>query len=70
VPVLRNVARTAPYFHDGSIDKLEDAVLIMGRIQLNKDLNKVQVEEIVTFLKSLTGVIPNEALKIPLLPAE
>jgi cytochrome c peroxidase len=70
VPVLRNVAKTAPYFHDGSIDKLEDAVLIMGRIQLNKDLNKVQVEEIVTFLKSLTGTIPEEALIIPLLASE
>ena len=69
VPVHRNVAKTAPYFHDGSIDKLEDAVWIMGRIQLGKDLNKSQVEEIVTFLKSLTGKIPEDALKVPLLPS-
>ncbi len=69
VPVLRNVAKTSPYFHDGSVDKLEDAVWIMGKIQLGKDLNKSQVEEIVPFLKSLTGKIPEDALKVPLLPS-
>ena len=69
VPIHRNVAKTAPYFHDGSIDKLEDAVLIMGKIQLGKDLDKTQVEEVVTFLKALTGKIPEDALKVPLLPS-
>lgn len=69
VPILRNVEKTAPYFHDGSVDKLEDAVWIMGKIQLGKDLNKSQVEDIVAFLKSLTGKIPEDALKIPLLPS-
>ena len=69
VPVLRNVAKTAPYFHDGSVDKLEEAVWIMGKVQLNRDLTKEQVAEIVTFLKSLTGIIPEEALTIPLLPS-
>jgi cytochrome c peroxidase len=69
VPILRNVAKTAPYFHDGSVDKLEDAVWIMGKIQLGKDLNKPQAGEIVTFLKSLTGKIPEDVLKVPLLPS-
>ena len=69
VPIHRNVARTAPYFHDGSVDKLEDAVWIMGKIQLGKDLDKTQVEEVVTFLKSLTGKIPEDALRVPLLPS-
>ena len=69
VPIHRNVEKTAPYFHDGSIDRLEDAVWIMGKIQLGKDLNKDQVEEIVTFLKSLTGKIPKDALEVPLLPS-
>ena len=69
VPIHRNVAKTAPYFHDGSIDKLEDAVWIMGKIQLGKDLNKSQLEEVVAFLKSLTGKIPEDALKVPLLPS-
>jgi cytochrome c peroxidase len=69
VPILRNVAKTAPYFHDGSVDKLETVVWIMGKIQLGKDLNKAQVEEVVAFLNSLTGKIPEDALKIPLLPS-
>jgi len=69
VPVLRNVAKTSPYFHDGSVDKLEEAVWIMGKVQLNRDLTKMQVEEIVSFLKSLTGKIPEETLIIPLLPS-
>ena len=69
VPILRNVAKTAPYFHDGSVEKLEEAVRIMGKVQLNRDLTKEQVEEIATFLKSLTGIIPKEALEIPLLPS-
>ena len=69
VPVLRNVAKTAPYFHDGSVDKLEDAVLIMGKVQFGRDLTKPQVENIIAFLISLTGKIPEEALKAPLLPS-
>jgi len=69
VPIHRNVAKTPPYFHDGSVDKLEDAVWIMGKIQLGKDLDRSQVEEIVVFLKSLTGKIPEDALKVPLLPS-
>jgi cytochrome c peroxidase len=69
VPIHRNVAKTAPYFHDGSIDKLEDAVWIMGKIQLGKDLDKPQVEEIVIFFQSLTGKIPEDALRVPLLPS-
>ena len=69
VPIHRNVAKTTPYFHDGSVETLEDAVWIMGKIQLGKDLNKSQVEEIVTFLKSLTGKIPEDALRVPLLPS-
>jgi cytochrome c peroxidase len=69
VPIHRNVEKTAPYFHDGSVDILQDAVWIMGKIQLGKDLNKAQVEEVVAFLKSLTGKIPEDALKVPLLPS-
>ena len=69
VPTHRNVAKTSPYFHDGSVDTLEDAVWIMGKIELGKDLNKSQVEEIVPFLKSLTGKISEDALKVPLLPS-
>ncbi|HME46334.1 MAG TPA: cytochrome c peroxidase [Syntrophorhabdales bacterium] len=68
VPILRNVGRTAPYFHDGSTDHLYDAVWIMGKVQLAKDLSKTQVEDILSFLRALTGSIPEKDLEIPILP--
>lgn len=55
VPQLRNVAVTGPWFHDGSAATLEDAVRIMARIQLDKDLPGNQVADIVAFLGALTG---------------
>lgn len=60
---MRNVAKTAPYFHDGSVTNLEDAVKIMGKAQLNKDLSAEEVNNIVAFLHSLTGKIPTTAFK-------
>ena len=69
VPVLRNVAKTAPYFHDGSADKMEDAVWIMGKVQFGRDLTKSQIEDIIAFLKSLTGKISEDVLEVPLLPS-
>ncbi|EJN10588.1 cytochrome c peroxidase [Bradyrhizobium sp. YR681] len=55
VPSLRNVATTAPYFHDGSAPTLDDAVRKMGKSQLNATLTDSQVKAIVAFLHSLTG---------------
>ncbi len=69
VPVLRNVAMTPPYFHDGSVDKLEEAVWIMGKVQLGKDLAKEQIDDITAFLRSLTGKIPDDVLIVPVLPS-
>ena len=68
VPILRNVEMTSPYFHDGSVGRLHDAIWIMGKVQLARTLGEQQVEEITVFLKSLTGQIPDDALKVPLLP--
>jgi cytochrome c peroxidase len=68
VPMLRNIEMTSPYFHDGSVDRLHDAIWIMGKAQLAKSLADQQVEEISLFLKSLTGRIPDDALNVPLLP--
>jgi cytochrome c peroxidase len=68
VPVLRNVAMTSPYFHDGSVDRLPDAVRIMGKIQLGKDLSDQEISVVVGFLKSLTGRLPDDAVTVPLLP--
>ena len=58
VPSLRNIAKTGPYFHDGSSTKLEDAVERMAKHQLGKDLSKEDRADIVAFLKSLTGRLP------------
>jgi cytochrome c peroxidase len=69
VPVLRNVEKTAPYFHDGSVDTLEAAIMIMAKIQLGKETTKQQNIDLVDFFKSLTGDIPEEILKVPLLPS-
>jgi cytochrome c peroxidase len=55
VPSLRNVAVTPPYFHDASAATLEDAVLIMGRYQLGRELTEQDVRVLVAFLRSLTG---------------
>ena len=54
VAPLRNVALTAPYFHDGKIQTLEEAVRKMGKLQLDKDLSEQEVNDITAFLKSLT----------------
>jgi cytochrome c peroxidase len=55
VPSLRNVAAMAPYFHDGSVPRLDDAVRQMGLAQLDRALSDQQVTAIVAFLKTLTG---------------
>lgn len=65
VPSLRNVAKTGPYFHDGSVTKLEDAVKIMGKVQLNADLSTDEISNITAFLNSLTGEIPEKYKKAP-----
>jgi cytochrome c peroxidase len=55
VPSLRNIACTHPYFHDGSIPTLEDAVETMGRYQLGRELTTEQISLLVAFLRTLTG---------------
>ena len=67
VPSLRNVAMTAPYFHDGSVAALSEAVRIMARIQLGVTLPDADTQEIVAFLESLTGELPPN-FTVPALP--
>jgi cytochrome c peroxidase len=59
VPMLRNVAKTAPYFHDGSVDRLDRAVRIMAVVQLGRTLDDAEIGGIVSFLESLTGDVPS-----------
>jgi cytochrome c peroxidase len=55
VPSLRNVSRTFPYFHDGSAATLEDAVEVMSKYQLGRELSPEEIDMIVLFLKTLDG---------------
>jgi len=55
VPILRNITKTAPYFHNGSVEKLEEAVRIMSKYQLGNEFTKEQIADVVEFLKSLEG---------------
>jgi len=69
VPTWRNVALTAPYFHNGSVATLEEAVKVMAKTQLNKTLNDQQVADIVAFLNGLTGEFPVQTLpRLPDMP--
>ena len=68
VPSLRNIAKTGPYFHDGSIATLEEAIRLMGIHQLGVELNDEQVARIATFLATLTGVVDPEYIAAPELP--
>lgn len=57
-PGLRNIALTAPYFHDGTYQTLEEAVAAMARYELGKELSDNDIRTIVAFMHSLTGENP------------
>jgi cytochrome c peroxidase len=66
VPTLRNIELTYPYFHDGNVSNLTDAVNIMSNIQLGKEFTAEETSKIVAFLKTLTGDQPS--FTMPILP--
>ena len=68
VPTLRNVGKTAPYFHDGSAKTLPEAVQMMGRHQLGLELSDPEIASIAAWLNSLTGELPADYIKDPNLP--
>ncbi|NIO41128.1 MAG: c-type cytochrome [Burkholderiales bacterium] len=68
VQQLRNVAVTPPYFHDGSVETLPDAVRIMAKLQLGRDLSAEDISDIVAFLETLTGDVPANFANAPVLP--
>lgn len=68
VPTLRNIEKTAPYFHDGSVATLDAAVRMMGKHQLGLALSEREVSAIVAWLGSLTGTLPADYIKPPALP--
>jgi cytochrome c peroxidase len=62
VPSLRNVALTAPYFHDGSAQTLEQAIEVMVKYQLGRPMEPAEVHSIAAFLRSLTGTYQGRPL--------
>lgn len=68
VPGLRNVAETAPYYHDGSVASLGDAVALMAKHQLGQLLSHEDHRSIVAFLRALSGRIPTALITEPQLP--
>ncbi len=69
VPSLRNVAKTGPYLHDGSIASLPEMVKLMSEYQLaTEPLDEDETKAVVAFLESLTGEIPEDYIQKPELP--
>jgi cytochrome c peroxidase len=64
-PSLRNITKTGPYLHDGSVGSLDEVVKIMGRHQLGKELDASQTGHLIQFLDALTGVVPAAYVKAP-----
>lgn len=65
VPSLRNVEKTYPYFHDGSVADLKKAIQIMAVAQLGYRMSPEEINSVEAFLKTLTGDIPEEFKKAP-----
>ncbi|MGO8881182.1 MAG: cytochrome-c peroxidase [Desulfomonilaceae bacterium] len=68
VPGLRNVSMTPPYFHDGSVATLPQAIRLMADLQIGKKLSEQQVHSMVHFLDALTGKLPAGYAVPPTLP--
>jgi len=68
VPSLRNITETGPYFHDGKTVALDDAVVLMARYQLGRELPPADVQDIVSFLGALKGELPSALIREPELP--
>jgi len=66
VPSLRNVQKTAPYFHNGSVTTLDETVRVCAKTGNNRDLTNAEVKAIVAFLNTLSGIFPEQ--KAPKLP--
>jgi cytochrome c peroxidase len=69
VPTWRNVTRTAPYFHDGAVWDLKEAIRIMAWTQFGQKLTDDEIDAMAAFMQSLEGEIPRDALTLPVLPA-
>ncbi len=62
VPILRNISKTSPYFHNGSVKELEEVVRIMSKYQIGKEFTPEQIDDMVAFLKTLDGELVEYAI--------
>jgi cytochrome c peroxidase len=69
VPSLRNIEKTAPYFHTGKYKRVEEVIPVMAKHQLGAKVTPTEVKQISAFLRTLTGDLPSEYIKVPKLPA-
>jgi cytochrome c peroxidase len=69
VPSLRNIEETWPYFHDGSVQRLPDAISLMAWHQTGRELDEAQIASILTWLRTLTGPVDFDYINEPVLPA-
>jgi cytochrome c peroxidase len=71
VPTLRNLTYTAPYFHNGAVKHMDEAVRIMAKAELNKELSDAEVADVVAFLESLTGEFSQQTMpRLPPTPGD
>ena len=70
VASLRNITKTAPYLHDGSIETLDEAIRIMAEHQIGKTLSDDEVASIATFLEALSGRVDEQYTAMPDLPED
>ena len=71
VQTWRNITQTAPYFHNGAVATLPEAVRVMAKTQLDTDLDDQQVADIVEFMKTLSGEFPEQTMpRLPETPGE
>jgi cytochrome c peroxidase len=68
VPLLRNIEHTGPYFHDGKIKDLKEAIQIMVKTELGTEFSNQETDTLEAFLKSLSGEVPAAAKSAPVLP--
>ncbi len=63
VPILRNISKTAPYFHNGAVEELEEVVRIMSKYQIGDEFTPTQIDEVVAFLETLDGELVEYEIK-------
>ena len=63
VPILRNISKTAPYFHNGAVKELKEVVRIMSKYQLGNEFTPTQIDEVVAFLETLEGELVEYEIK-------